>query len=80
MVENNPAPLPPLTQEPILHVDATPDTEYPIRILKAHRENCNCKWIANPPAKIFDMMNEAQVKRAEILDRAIAVLEQGVRK
>lgn len=27
-----------LTQEPLQHVDGTPDIEYPIRILRAHRQ------------------------------------------
>ena len=36
--------LPDLTQEQIRHVNATPDKEYPIRILKAYRKVKNlCK-------------------------------------
>jgi hypothetical protein len=68
--------LPPLTQEPLLHLDATPDSDYPLRILRAYRENCNCRWIANPPSALCDAMNEAQEKRAKLLDRAIAILEK----
>ena len=72
--------LPKVTQEPIIHVDATPNEEYPLRILKAYRENCNCKFsettnqgdqIISPLIKV---MNEHNEKRAEILDRAIAKL------
>jgi len=67
--------FPNLTQEPIINVDATPDEHYPLRILKAYRENCNCKWESHPPSWIWDSMNEASEKRAVILDRAIAILE-----
>jgi len=36
--------LPPITQEPIIHVDMTPNNDLPARILRAYLENCNCKW------------------------------------
>jgi len=36
--------LPDITQQPIEHVDGTPDNLYPLRILRAYRENCNCMW------------------------------------
>ena len=71
---------PKLTNEPIVWIDATPDEEYPLRILRTHRANCDTKWIASPPNKVYDQMNEDQVKRAEILDRAIKVLEDGWQK
>ena len=67
--------------EPIRFVDATPDEDYPLRILRAYRENCNCKFVSsldsigeeiNPALKA---MNEANDKRAEILDRAIRKLK-----
>jgi len=29
--------LPELTQQPILHIDGTPDEDYPLRILRAYR-------------------------------------------
>ena len=66
-----------VTQEPIIHVDATPNKEYPLRILRAYRENCNCEWVvtdeeANP---IYELMNEHCRQRAKILDKAIAILE-----
>lgn len=64
-------------QEPILHVDSTPDNEYPLRILRAYRENCNVRWQADGKidSKIYDVMNEHCEQRAIILDRAIAILE-----
>ncbi len=68
--------LPETTQEPIIHVDATPDDDYPLRILRAYRENCNCKWVADPPSALTDMMNEHCDKRAAILDKAIECLEK----
>ena len=66
---------PNLTNEPLIWIDATPDEEYPLRILTTHRANCNSKWIAEPSNIVYDKMNEDQDKRAEILDRAIEVLE-----
>ena len=67
--------LPDLTQEPIKYVDATPDDEYPLRILRAYRKDCNCMWETNPPGyPIYDMMNEHQIQRAAILDKAIEAL------
>ena len=65
------------TQQGIMVVDATPNEGYPLRILRAYRENCNVKWVAEPPSTLVDMMNADCDKRAEILDRAIAILEQG---
>ena len=43
--------LPPLTQEAIHHVDGTPNEEYPLRILRAYRENCNYRWEDNTEGK-----------------------------
>ncbi len=68
--------LPKTTQEPIIHVDATPDEDYPLRILRAYRKNCNRKWVADPPSALIDMMNEHCDKRAVILDKAIACLKK----
>ena len=65
-----------LSQEPLDFVNATPDDEYPLRILRAHRQNCDCRWIAEPQSELADLMNEMDDKRAAILDRAIALLEQ----
>lgn len=70
--------FPELTTEPIEHVDATPDDGYPIRILKAYRENCDVKWsnnTSNNDARVFAEMNKHQDERAKILDRAIKILE-----
>jgi negative regulator of replication initiation len=75
-------PLTDYTQQAIIHVDATPDKEYPLRILRAYRENCNVKWATStdpdavPITPLFVAMNQAQDKRAAILDWAIAVLER----
>ena len=71
---------PKLTNEPLIWIDATPDEEYPLRILRTHRTNCNSKWIAEPSNIVYDQMNEDQDKRAEILDRAIKLLEGGYQK
>jgi hypothetical protein len=70
--------LPPLTQEPIQHVDATPDEDYPLRILRAYRANCDCQWASTSDGAmnaLCEMMNRTCEERAAILDRAIARLE-----
>lgn len=68
--------IPELTRQPVLHVDATPDSAYPLRILRAYRENCDYKFIADPQSPLITMMNEHNDQRAIILDRAIAILEE----
>ena len=64
--------LPKVTQEPLVHVDNTPDDGYPLRILRAHRENCNCKWASDKDNPLINIMNEDCDKRAKILDKAIS--------
>lgn len=66
--------LPP--KEYLTHVDATPDRDYPLRILRAHRANCDCFWKADPPSVLYDVMNEHQRQRAQLLDEAIKILEK----
>jgi len=71
--------LPKFTQEPIRHVDATPNKEYPLRILRAHLANCNCKFVCtdeSDPNPLLIAMNKANDKRASLLDRAIKILEE----
>lgn len=74
-----------MTLPEVLFLDATPDEGYPLRILKAYRQQCDCRWstttdadgTVNPvldPAAL-EQMNKDNDKRAEILDRAIALLE-----
>ena len=72
--------FPELTEMPVLHVDATPDEEYPLRILHAYRENCNSKWVestdgSEPLNLVMIQMNEDCDRRARILDRAILKLK-----
>ena len=76
--------LPSVTQQPILHIDGTPDKGYVLRILRAYRGDCNCRWadttegtgIENP---ILKLMNEDCEKRAKLLDEAIKILGQNDR-
>lgn len=61
-------------------LDDAYDDDYPIRILKAYRANCDCYWSDNTsgePAKspLLNLMNELNLKRARILDEALEVLE-----
>ena len=71
--------FPLITTEPIQHVDATPDADYPLRILRAHRQNCRCKWQVSGldefQTGIYEAINRAQDERVKILDNAIAILE-----
>ena len=66
--------LPPITQQPIIHIDGTPDENYVLRILKAYRENCDCKWSGNVDNLVIEAMNNHQDQRAELLDKAIRIL------
>ena len=65
-------------------IDATPDDDYPLRILKAYRKDCDFRWSSTTNASatevtvgpLMQALNEVQQKRAEILDRAIRILEE----
>ena len=65
--------------KPITYIDATPDGNYPLRILQAYRENCNCRWASSTDGQAMNplciKMNDDCEKRAEILDRAIEKLK-----
>jgi len=56
------------------------DMSYPIGILKDHRDSCNGRWsmssVEIEETPFMKAMNELQEKRAEILDKAIAILEK----
>jgi len=70
-----------LTRQPIQFVDGTPDEGYPVRLLQAYRQLCDCKWAEStdgtePENPLLRLMNEHCDKRAEILDRAIARLSK----
>jgi hypothetical protein len=70
--------LPPFTQETLTHIDSTPDAEYPLRILRAQRSNCDCHFeVTGVGAKskvLWDMLNSHQDQRAKILDKALEIL------
>lgn len=70
--------LPKITKEAVLYIDATPDKEYPIRILEAYLENANAMWIVDGiednTKLIYDVMNKDQEKRIVILEKAISIL------
>ena len=72
--------LPALTQQPVINVAATPDADYPLRILRAYRQNCDSMWASNSDGSVnsplLEMMNEDNRKRAAILDKAIRTLEE----
>lgn len=71
--------LPPLSQEPIQHVDASPNAAYPLRILRAYLTNTQCRWSYDGPDDgrryVYDLMNEHCEQRAVLLRKAIAILE-----
>jgi len=65
--------------QPILHVDMTPDADLPARVLRAYRANCDVqfeKLLADKSATA-QQMNMAQRARAALFDRALATLERG---
>jgi len=75
--------FPGVTQQPVIYVDGTPDKDYPLRILKVYRENCNCKWVDNSEGKestnpLIKIMNDHCDERAKILDKAIRILQKAL--
>jgi len=74
--------LPPLTQQPLLHIDMTPTPDMALRILRAYRQDCDCMWADNTGGEetknpFLARMNEDNRKRARILNEAIRILETG---
>jgi len=71
-----------ITPQPILNIDATPDENYPLRILRTYRANCNCRWSDTkyPDLDTIDpilvLMNKHQEQRALLLDKAIDILKK----
>jgi hypothetical protein len=64
------------SREEIIHINACPDSEYPIRILEAYLEmqmGTYCMG-SGGAEELADIMNEAQEERAALLHRAIALL------
>lgn len=60
-------------------VNATPDDDYPIRILQAHRDDCDIKWATSSDDStgqnaLSKIMNEHNEQRAVILDKALEKL------
>lgn len=71
--------LPKMTKkQEVLHIDATPDEHYVLRILQAYRMNCDTRFATGTDGTcdnpLFQMMNEHQEQRAKLLDEAIAKL------
>ena len=62
-----------------VHIDATPDGKYAIRILKCYLERARLKFkvegMEDSEIKLFDFMNECQDKRVVELEKAIKTLE-----
>ena len=68
---------PDINKKEKLFVDATPDDELAIRILTAYLNDAtNCWWSdgKNDEDWLVKYMNELQIKRAQILKKAINVL------
>ena len=58
-----------------MHVNATPDGKYAIRILKCYLERARAKFIINDDDEFFKFMNDCQDKRVVELEKAIKMLE-----
>jgi len=68
-----------IKKQEVLYIDATPDENYPLRILQVYRDNCDTRWATeadgNCENALFEMMNKHQKQRAKILDKAIKKLQ-----
>lgn len=66
-------------KQPYMCVDATPDEDYPLRILRMYRQACDIEWsstgLSADVSEACDVMNKAQKERIALLDKAIGVLE-----
>ena len=65
----------------MIGIDHTPNGGYPLRILRTYRALCDAAWSDNtaghaPLNPVLIQMNDDNRKRAEILDRAITLLER----
>lgn len=62
------------------HIDARPDGDYALRILRYYRRCCDERWAENVDGScnnpLWIAMNEHQEQRAEELDNAIEILEK----
>ncbi len=71
-----------LKNQSLLHIDATPDKTYPLRILQAYRRQCDTCFASTVtvntdkdfPSILVQVMNDLQKQRAALLDDAIANL------
>jgi len=61
-------------RQEIIGVDATPDEEYPLRILRAYLDAADGSYVESNPPLLAEIMNQAQRERAVILRAAIARL------
>lgn len=65
-------------RESMVGIDATPDNDYPIRILEAYlAANRGCRWSGSPgcPQMAAATLNAAHDRRADILEYAIQTLK-----
>jgi len=67
-----------------VHIDATPDGGYALRILHYYRSRCNEVWevfgLTPKQAQVYKLMNKHQQLRAKELDKAIRILEGSLAK
>ena len=66
------------------YINATPDGNYALRILRYYRSKCNEMWevhgLSPEDTTIYKLINQYQLQRAEELDKAIQILEEAVRE
>jgi len=61
-----------------VYFDATPNDEYPLRILESYRKDCDVLWKTTGDKAddiLANILNKAQKERAEKLDQAIKLLK-----
>lgn len=61
-------------------INAAPDGQYALRILRHYREKCNTMISDNAEGEntnpLYDIMNQHQAERAAELDKAIKILSE----
>jgi len=66
-----------LSQHPLRYVDATPDRDYPLRIIRTYLENSQIvieEKGGDKPSKFIKMLNDANKERVKVLKEALDVL------
>lgn len=64
-----------VNKKPILHVDATPNEGFVLRILEAYKHDATVRFVFTHKSPLLELMNEHQEMRLKLLNDAIDKLK-----